>query len=263
MARLGIVLLTILVLLGLWQAVIWLAAPPPFILPAPLAVAEALVRRRDLLARHGLITFAEILLGLGLGVGAGVTGATVMALAPGLRRLLLPVVVASQAVPVFAIAPLLVLWLDYGMASKVAMAGLIIFFPVLVALLDGFDRFDPGLADLARVMLGNRRGLRVRLRLLRHLYAPAALPALGAGLRIAAAVAPIGAVIGEWVGAARGLGWLMLQANARAQIDLMFAALLCLAVGGVLLFTLIDALARAMVPWAAGQSLTAMMETRR
>ncbi len=259
--RMATGLLIPLVLLALWQAVIWLAAPPPFILPPPAAVFDALVARHALLARHGLTTLAEIIAGLGLGVAAGAAGATVMALAPRLRRLMLPAVVASQAIPVFALAPLLVLWLDYGMASKVAMAALIIFFPVLVTLLDGLDRFDPGLADLGQVMLGRRPGLAARLRLLRYLYGPAALPALGAGLRIAAAVAPIGAVIGEWVGAGRGLGWLMLQANARAQIDLMFAALLCLAVGGVVLFTAIDALARLLAPWAAGRPLTALVET--
>jgi putative hydroxymethylpyrimidine transport system permease protein len=120
--------------------------------------------------------------------------------------------VASQAVPVFALAAILVLWLGYGLASKVAMATIIIYFPVAAAFLDGLRRTDPGWLDLARVMGASRASI------LRHIRTPAALPALGSGLRVAAAVAPIGAVIGEWVGSSAGLGYLV-HANARLRID--------------------------------------------
>ena len=159
------------------------------------------------------------------------------------RRWLLPVVVVSQAIPVFALAPLLVLWLGYGMASKVAMAVLIIYFPVTAAFFDGLRRTDPGWLDLARTMGAGRWAILCRIRL------PAALPALASGLRVAAAVAPIGAVIGEWVGASAGLGYLMLHANARVQIDVMFAALVTLAAIGVALYFAVDAGLRRLVPW--------------
>ncbi|MCW0181606.1 MAG: ABC transporter permease [Zavarzinia sp.] len=239
-----------LALLVLWQGLILLLAPPPFILPGPAAVARRLWTDRALLLDHGLITLTEIGLGLAIGTMLGIGAATAIAASRRLRRVLLPLVIASQAIPVFAIAPLLVLWLGYGMASKIAMASIIIFFPVTIALADGIARLEPGLADLARVMTGGVARPGRRWRLLRHLYGPAALPALGSGLRIAAAVAPIGAVVGEWVGSAGGLGWLMLQANARAKIDLMFAALILLAVIALLLYRLVDgAMARA-TPWA-------------
>jgi len=153
------------------------------------------------------------------------------------------VLVASQAVPVFALAPILVLWLGYGMASKVAMACLVIFFPVALAFWDGLRRTDPGWLDLARTMDARPWALLWRIRV------PAALPALASGLRMAAAVAPIGAVIGEWVGASYGLGFLMFQANARMQTDLVFASLAVLAALAVALYALVDTALRRALPW--------------
>ena len=157
--------------------------------------------------------------------------------------MLLPVLVVSQAIPVFALAPVLVLWLGYGLWSKIAMATLIIYFPVAAAFFDGLRRAEPGWIDLARTM--NARPLAV----LRHIQAPAALPALASGLRVATAVAPIGAVVGEWVGSSAGLGYLMLHANARMQVDTMFAALLVLALFSVALYFSMDAMLRRLLPW--------------
>jgi len=146
---------------------------------------------------------------------------------------------------VFAIAPLLVLWLGFGMASKIAMSVLIIYFPVTAAFYDGLRRTPSGWQDLAQVMGGSK------WLILRHLQIPAALPALASGLRIATAVSPIGAIIGEWVGASSGLGYLMLQANARLQTDLMFAALITLSLFAVTLYLLIDhVLRRALASWS-------------
>ncbi|RJF86718.1 ABC transporter permease [Oleomonas cavernae] len=250
MTKLLAALAAFAVLIGLWQAIILLTDVPFFILPSPLAVAETLWRQRDLLLAHGATTLIEIAAGLLLGTLLGIATAVLLASTTRLRRLVLPLVIASQAIPVFAVAPLLVMWLGYGMASKIAMACVIIFFPVTVALADGIARLEPGLADLARVMTGGVQRPGGRWRLLRHLYGPAALPALGSGLRIAAAVAPIGAVVGEWVGSAGGLGWLMLHANARAKIDLMFAALIVLAALALLLYLGVDRLMRRATPWA-------------
>jgi putative hydroxymethylpyrimidine transport system permease protein len=159
----------------------------------------------------------------------------------------MPLLVVSQAIPVFAIAPLLVLWFGYGIASKVAMAALIIFFPVAANFLDGLRRTEPGWLDLARTMTVGRPG--AALRILWHIRVPAALPALASGLRVAAAVAPIGAVVGEWVGSSAGLGFLMLHANARLQIDLMFAALLTLALFALVLYFTVDRGLTALIAW--------------
>jgi putative hydroxymethylpyrimidine transport system permease protein len=183
-------------------------------------------------------------LGLVVGLIAGSLLALALAASGGARRWLLPLVIGSQAIPIFAIAPLLVLWLGYGLASKVAAAALIIFFPVAVTLHQGLARAERDWLDAALCLGAGRGSLLWRVRL------PAALPAFGQGLRLAAAVAPIGAVIGEWVGAGAGLGHLMLQANARMQIDLMFAALVVLIAMAVALHALADRLADFLTPWA-------------
>jgi putative hydroxymethylpyrimidine transport system permease protein len=129
------------------------------------------------------------------------------------------------------------------MASKVAMASLIIFFPVTAAFHDGLHQVNPAWLDLARTMNAGSAALLFRVRI------PAALPALASGIRVAAAVAPIGAVVGEWVGSSAGLGYLMLHANGRVRTDLMFAALLVLAVSAVVLFSIVDILLRRALPW--------------
>ena len=230
-------------LITLWQLVVLATGVPPYILPGPLPVARALVAHLPVLAPHLATTVIEILLGLVLGTLLGSAAALTMILSPLLKRWLLPVLVISQAIPVFALAPILVLWLGYGMASKVAMAVLIIFFPVTASLYDGMRRTDHALLDLARIMGASPAGV------LRHIVLPSALPAFAAGLRVAAAVAPIGAVIGEWVGSSEGLGFYMLHANARMQVDLMFAALTLLAAASLTLYFCIDRLLDRLVFW--------------
>jgi putative hydroxymethylpyrimidine transport system permease protein len=231
-----------------WQLLVWLTGVPAFILPGPADVAATWVARAPTILRHAGITVTEIALGLVIGVLVGLATAVMLSEWRRLRPWLLPILVISQAIPVFALAPILVLWLGYGMASKVAMAALIIFFPVTSALYDGLRRVDPLWLEAARALgcTGPRLFRRVRL--------PAALPAFASGLRVATAVAPIGAVVGEWVGSSAGLGYLMLHANARLQIDLMFAALLTLALVAVALYAAVDAILRRAVAWQPGEA---------
>ena len=205
--------------------------------------------RADFLATHAWVTAAEIVLGLLLGTLLGTLSAILIHQSRPARRWLFPILVISQAIPVFAIAPVLVLWLGYGMASKVAMATLIIYFPVTASFLDGLRRTETGWLDLAVTMTDGdpRRAWAI----LWHIRVPAALPALASGLRVAAAVAPIGAVVGEWVGASEGLGYVMLHANGRMRIDLMFAALIVLALFAVALYFIVDRLLRLALPWQA------------
>ena len=239
----------ILGLVGLWQLLVTLTGVPPYILPGPLPVARAMVAHLPALAGHLDATLTEILLGLGLGTLLGTSAALAMILSPLLKRWMLPVLVASQAIPVFAMAPILVLWLGYGMASKVAMAVLIIFFPVASSFYSGMRRTDPDLLELARIMGASP------LKTLTAIVIPSALPAFAAGLRVATAVAPIGAVVGEWVGSSSGLGFAMLHANARMQIDVMFAALTLLAAASLSLYFLVDRLLDRLVFWQPGQGL--------
>ena len=242
----------VVILLGLllvWELVVRLTAAPFYILPGPGRVAVAWLDSYELILSHAGVTVTEILLGLAIGVALGSAAAIVIGHFRGMRRWLLPILVASQAIPVFTLAPLLVLWIGYGMASKVAMATLIIFFPVTASFLDGLRRTEPGWLDLARTMTQGRPG--GRWAELRHIRIPAALPALASGIRVATAVAPIGAVVGEWVGSGAGLGYMMLQANARMQVDVMFAALFLLALFAVALYAAVDAGLRWALPWQA------------
>ncbi len=232
-----------LVIVGLWQIVVMLSGAPPFILPSPAGVAAALVEDAFLLAPHAGVTALEIVLGLIIGTVLGSVSAILMVWFRPVRAWLFPVLVISQALPVFALAPILVLWLGYGLASKVAMAVMIIFFPVTAALYDGLRRTDPGLLDLAQTMGAGSWAV------LRHIRIPAALPVFASGLRVATAVAPIGAVVGEWVGSSAGLGYLMLHWNARMQVDSMFAALVVLSVLAVSLYFLVDRLLRRLTYW--------------
>jgi len=230
-------------LTALWQLLVMITDVPPYILPGPLPVARALVLHWPMLMDHLLTTVTEILTGLAIGIALGICCALTMILLPLLRRWLLPVLVVSQAIPVFALAPLLVLWFGYGMASKVAMAVLIIFFPVTSSFYYGMRRTRPELLELARIMGGRP------LAVLRWIVIPSALPALGSGLRVATAVAPIGAVVGEWVGSSSGLGYYMLHANARMQVDVMFAALAVLAVVSLGLYYAVDTMVARLIFW--------------
>ncbi len=230
-------------LAGIWQLIVWGSGVPPYILPGPLRVLQAFYAHAGILWTHALVTGMEIVAGLIIGTGVGAAGALLMTAFQPVKRWLLPVLVISQAIPVFALAPLLVLWFGYGVGSKIAMAVMIIFFPVTAAFFDGLRQTRPEWLELARVMDAPAGAV------LRQIRMPAALPAFASGLRVATAVAPIGAVVGEWVGASRGLGFYMLHANARMQTDLMFAALAVLAVLAWGLYFTVDRLMLRLVYW--------------
>lgn len=218
----------------LWQSVVWITGVPRFILPSPLTVGQAAFENRELIAGHALVTATEVLVGLIIGAVLGAVTAIQLALSPRLARLVLPLLVFTQAVPVFALAPILTLWFGYGMASKIVMAVLLIYFPVTASFYDGLIRVTPALLDLAKTMGASKAQLMWRIKI------PFALPNLASGLKLAAVYAPIGAVIGEWVGSSQGLGYLMLLANGRAKTDLMFASLLVLAVFTIALHKVIS-----------------------
>ena len=224
--------------LTIWQAVVWGTELPKFILPGPKLVAETIWTSRALLAEHAFITIIEVILGLFLGAILGGISAIGLAASPLARSLFKPMLVFSQAIPVFALAPILTLWFGYGLGSKVAMALLIIYFPVTSSFFDALMRTNRDWMDLARVMGATCA------RIMWHIKIPAALPGFATGLRLAAVYAPIGAIIGEWVGASKGLGYLMLLANGRAKTDLMFAALIILAIFTVILQVAVSAFAR-------------------
>ncbi len=231
-------------LLVVWQGSVWLFAPPRYTLPSPLDVLGALLRQPAYLLDHTRVTLGEIMAGLAAGTVLGVLTALLVVALPRVGRTVWPVVLVLQAFPVFAIAPLLVLWFGFGMTSKVVMTTLIIFFPVASAFADGLRRIDPDILDATAITDATPWQSLVRVRV------PLALPSLISGLRVAAPLAPLGAVVGEWVGAAAGLGFVMVQASARMQTDTVFAAMAILAVLTLILRRAVDALAPILTPWA-------------
>ncbi|WP_415228803.1 ABC transporter permease [Psychromonas sp.] len=239
------IIISCMVIVGLWQTVVVFFGMPAYILPAPVDVFVKLLQRYDILLKHTLVTAQEIILGLFLGLFMGLFFALQMLLFKPIKHWLLPILIASQAIPVFALAPLLMLWLGYGIASKIVMAALIIFFPVTTCCFDGLRNTPSGYLDLAQTMGATK------WQMLRHIQFPASLPTLASGIRVAVVIAPIGAVAGEWVGSSQGLGYLMLQANARMMIDEMFAALFILSLLSVLLYFAVDKLLKKCIPWEA------------
>jgi len=237
-------LLGALATIVLWQVAVWLFSPPRFILPPPLDVVRAFGTQPDFLFKQFCTTLEEVLLGLLFGILLGIATALLVAALPRVGQLVWPLALVLQALPVFALAPVLVLWFGYGLTSKIIMAAIVIFFPVASAFLDGLSRTDQSILDAAALTGASR------WQILCHIRVPLALPSLIAGLRIAAAFAPLGAVVGEWVGASGGLGFVMLQANARMQTSIMFAALALIAALTLILRITADRLTRGLVHWA-------------
>ena len=226
-----------------WEAYCRVAGISPVVLPSPTRILEQLWAFRGDAVRHTIPTLTETGLGLALSVAVSVVAAVAMDRFESVRRALEPLFVASQTVPVVAIAPLLVLWFGFGLAPKVLIVVLVTFFPVTVALLDGFAVASGEATDLLRSFGADRR------QTFRKLRWPAALPSFFTGLRIAATYGVIGAVFGEYVGAYEGLGiWMQLSQNA-FRTDLVFAAILLSGVLSVGLFWLVTVLERLVIPW--------------
>jgi putative hydroxymethylpyrimidine transport system permease protein len=235
--------LVILALLGAWELVVRLGAVDPLLLPPPSDVARALWTDRGDLAGDLGVTAREVLVGLLVAVAAGVAIALAMHLWPVARRALRPLVIGSQAVPVPVIAPLVILVLGFGLAPKVLLVALVCFFPVAINLHDGLRDADP---DARRVL----RSLdATRWQTLRVLEAPSALPAAFTGVRVAAAVAVIGAVFAEWAGSDSGLGHTLLTANGQLDTPRAFAATALLFALAVALYGAVGLLERRIVTW--------------
>ena len=244
-ARLGPPLLLVGALVVAWEAYCRASGVSPIVLPAPTRIIEQLWAFRGDALRHALPTLSETLVGLGLSVAVSVGVAVAMDRFAMVRRALEPLLVASQTVPVVAIAPLLVLWFGFGLAPKIFIVVLVTFFPVTIALLDGFGAASGPATDVLHSYGASPRQVFWKLRW------PAALPSFFTGLRIAATYAVIGAVFGEYVGAYEGLGiWMQLSQNA-FRTDLVFAAILLAALLSVGLFTLVVAAERLVIPWYA------------
>lgn len=227
-----------------WEALVAATQVPDYLLPAPTRVAQELWGRFSLLLPHTAVTLGEIGLGLAAAVTVGGLLAVVMAHSLLLNRALYPLLAFVQAVPKVTVAPLFVIWVGYGLSSKVLMVFLITFFPIVVNLTAGLVLVEPDLLRLVRSYRATRWQTFVKIRL------PYALPYFLAGMRIAVALAVVGAVVAEFVGADRGLGYLILLSNAELRTPLLFASLAWLGAIGVALFGLLHVIERWLVPWS-------------
>ncbi|MYF97592.1 ABC transporter permease [Candidatus Poribacteria bacterium] len=243
--------LPVLILLGvlvIWEFGVHYFEIKHFILPPPSKIVVTLYEEYEQLLKHSWVTLQEMLLGFLLAVSFGVPLAILMFEFPTLEKAFYPYVIGSQTVPVFAIAPLLVTWFGFGIASKVMMAAIIVFFAIVLNTLDGLKSTDPDTVNLFRILRAKRWQILWKVRI------PSALPFIFSGAKIGISISTIGAVIGEWVGSSAGLGHLMLYANSQLEVSLVFAAIFCLAFLGLSLFALMSLLERFAMPWRRNQN---------
>ncbi len=234
-------------LLGGWQLYADLGGVDDLILPSPSEIATALWEDRSLLWSNLLVTAQEVALGILAAVVLGCACAIALHFWRPLRRATYPLLVASQAVPIVVIAPLLVVWLGFGIAPKVAIIALVCFFPIVVTTLDALGRVDRDTLKLMRTLDAGRWTA------FRFAEAPAALPAALSGAKIAVAVAVIGAVFAEYAGSSEGLGHLILQAIPQLETARAWAAVVVLAAFAVALFYALDLAQRRLVPWTSNE----------
>jgi len=244
-------LVIVLALLGLWElAARWELLSnaldiEPFLVPAPSEVAEALWSDRSLLAENAWVTLREILAGLALAVALGAGFALALHRFEPLRRAVYPLLVASQTIPVIAIAPILVVWLGYGIGPKLAIIALVCFFPVTVNMLDGLRSVNRDQVRMMRTLDASRS------QILRRVEVPAALPFLLSGVKVAAVISVIGAVFGEWAGADSGLGHLILISQGQLQTARVFAAVAVLSAIALILFASLVVVERRYAWWGS------------
>jgi putative hydroxymethylpyrimidine transport system permease protein len=236
-------LFSFIIFITIWWLIQYITDSPSYILPSPYRVFLSIKNNLHLLAYHSIITFLEILVGFILGLIFGMYTGILFIISKSMRKWMLPFIVLTQAIPVFAIAPILTLWIGYGIWSKIIMTVLIIYFPITIAFYDGLKRIDPMIINLAKMMGANTFSMLLKIRI------PFALPQLSSGLKLAAAFAPMGAVIGEWVGSSEGLGYLMLYASGRVQIDLMFSSIIILAIFTILLYNFVSYVSNIITRW--------------
>ena len=214
-----------------------------FLVPSPSEIASSLWENRSLLAENAWVTLREVLVGFACGLAAGLVFAVALHRSEVLRRATYPLLIASQAIPIVVIAPILVVWLGFGIGPKVAIVALICFFPITVTALDGLRSVDPEATKMMRTLDASRSQIFWRLE------APTALPYAFSGAKIAVAIAVVGAVFGEWAGSTSGLGHLMLQDNAQLETARLFAAAAVLSAIAVGLFGLLALAERRIVTW--------------
>jgi NitT/TauT family transport system permease protein len=240
-------LLSFAIVFVAWELTVRLFALPEYLLPGPEPVLVALTQNMRTLAAQSLWTAGTVLAGFLVAAAVAIPLAMLIVISPVLERLLYPPMVATQSIPKIALAPLFIVWFGFGVAPKVAVAFLIAFFPIVIDTIVGLRSIDPAMIQLARSMGAPPRRIFLKLRL------PNALPMIFGGLKVASALAVVGALTGEFVGSDRGLGYLLVQASGNLNTALLFATLVILSAMAMAFFYLVEMLERIAIPWHASQ----------
>jgi NitT/TauT family transport system permease protein len=234
---------SVITCLVFWQGIVTLFAVPKYLLPSPASVLAALVSNFWLLAYHTWITLFECALAFVLCLAVGVPLAIGIASLRWVEKSVYPLLVVSQAVPKVAIAPLLLVWIGFGMETKILIAVLISFFPIVISTVVGLKGLPTEMVEL-----GSSMGL-TAVSMFRKIRLPHALPSMFGGIKVAATFTVVGAVVGEFVGADKGLGYLLLFSSGQMQMDLMFADVIILGALGITLFWIVEWTERRLLPW--------------
>jgi NitT/TauT family transport system permease protein len=238
-------LLSTAVAIAIWSAIILIARPPEYLLPAPWDVAARAWSDRSALLENGEFTLGEIVAGLVAGIALAVPMGMAVVAVPVIERLFYPIVVAFNAIPKVALAPLFVVWFGYGYVPRVLLTASVAFFPVLISTISGLIAVDPDLLRLAAALRAKRS------RIFMHVRLPQALPAVFAGIRVATSLAVIGAIIAEFIASDKGWGHMLVQASGDLDTPIMFAVLLVLALVASALFYVVAFLERFFISWHA------------
>jgi NitT/TauT family transport system permease protein len=233
----------IIVFLAVWELGVAIFKPPPYLLPGPIEIGRIFVAEFDKLVFHGWVTTYEMLVGYALAVAIGLPLAIAITSSARFDRLVMPTLLFFQVIPKIAIAPLFLVWFGVGVLPKVLVAFLISFFPIVIDAAVGLRSMSSEMNDLARSMGATRLQVFLRFRL------PTSLPYLFSGLKVAATLAIAGAVVGEFVGADKGLGYLLLVTNSNLETALMFATLVALTIIGLVFFYAVEFLEKLLIPW--------------
>ena len=236
------IVFAVLVLVS-WEVFVYLTAINALLLPAPSQIGVSLADNAGLFAKNAVVTLGEILIGFALGAFVGVALGILLSYSRVFERSVYPWLVASQMVPIVAVAPILVVWFGFTLVPKVLVVALISFFPVVVNTVDGLQSVDRQMINLMRTLGASR------VKTMRTVRIPWAMPFVFSGLKIAMALAVVGAVFGEWVGSNAGLGYLMLAFNNQLATTDLFAAVIVLSAMGIALFFLVGGVERLVIPW--------------
>ncbi len=233
----------LVVAVALWQVLAIVMNAPDYLVPKPSEIAQSLAENQSALLANGLDTLQEVLFGFAVAIICGVVTAALIAESRLVRRSLYPLVVASQTVPIVAIAPLILIWFGFGTTSKVAVAAFIAYFPIVVNATTGLTSLDRDLMRLMQSFPASRWQVFFKAKV------PSALPYVFAGMKIGVVLSVIGAVVGEFVGSESGLGHFIIQQNALLDTTVVFAAIVVLSAMGITLFIVVSVLERLVVPW--------------